>query len=99
MAELSVLDAEFAHAGGTDSSYFHAHYARFAATKREYDRGRQHAPGVLLDIGAHWLHQATLWALDGWKVFALDLPTTFDVPEVRALAARHAMRLLPNNNL
>lgn len=99
VAERAVLDDEFRRAGGTDFDYFHAHCARFAATKREFDRGRPHAPGVLLDIGAHWLHQATLWALDGWRVVALDLPTTFDMPVVRALAGRHAIRLLPNNDL
>jgi 2-polyprenyl-6-hydroxyphenyl methylase/3-demethylubiquinone-9 3-methyltransferase len=99
IAELSVLEAEFTRAGGTDFSYFRAHYARFAATKREYDRDRQQPPGVLLDIGAHWLHQAMLWTLDGWRVVAMDLPTTFDMSMVHTLAARHAIRLLPNDFL
>lgn len=99
IADLSTLEAEFTRAGGTDFSYFRAHYARFAATKREYDRDRQQPAGVLLDIGAHWLHQAMLWTLDGWRVVALDLPTTFEMSNVRDLADRHAIRLLPNNSL
>lgn len=95
-----MLEAEFTRAGGTDFPYLRAHYARFATTKREYDRDRQQQPrGTLLDIGAHWLHQATLWTLDGWRVFAMDLPTTLDMSMVRTLAAHHAIRLLPNDCL
>src|SRR5262249_35949010 len=60
--ELSALEAEFTAAGGTDFRYLRTHYARFAATKREYDRGGQTTPGDVLDIGAHWLHQAVLWS-------------------------------------
>lgn len=100
IAELSVLETEFTRAGGTDFPYLRAHYARFAATKREYDRDRQRqSPGVVLDIGAHWLHQAMLWTLNGWRVVAIDLPTTFDLSRVSTLAARYAIRLLPESNL
>ena len=97
--ELSLIEAEFARAGGTELPYLRDHYARFAATKREYDRTHQQAPGVLLDVGAHWLHQALLWALDGWRVCAMDLPVTLDVPMVKELAALHSMRLLRNHDL
>ncbi len=96
---LSRLEAEFARAGGTELPYLRVHYARFAATKREYDRTQRQAPGTVLDVGAHWLHQALLWALDGWKVCALDMPVTLDVPMVRDLAALHSIRLLPNRDL
>lgn len=99
ITELSSLEAEFVRAGGTDFPYLRTHYARFAATKREYDRDRQQPSGVVLDIGAHWLHQAVLWTLEGWRVFAVDLPTTFDMPMVRTLAEHHAIRLLPNSCL
>ncbi|HEX5122291.1 MAG TPA: methyltransferase domain-containing protein [Rhodanobacteraceae bacterium] len=99
IAELSVLESEFARAGGTELTYLRAHYARFAATKREYDRTRDAAPGVLLDVGSHWLHQSLLWALDGWSVVAMDLPLIADVAMVRDLAALHSIRLLPNRDL
>ena len=99
IADLSVVEAEFTRAGGTAFSYLRDHYARFVATKREYDRNRQVAPGVLLDIGAHWLHQALLWKLDGWSVVAMDLPAAFEPPMVRDIAAHHAIRLLPNSSL
>jgi 2-polyprenyl-6-hydroxyphenyl methylase/3-demethylubiquinone-9 3-methyltransferase len=97
--ELSLLEAEFARAGGTELPYLRSHYARFAATKREFDRTWTEGPGVLLDVGAHWLHQALLWALDGWRVTAMDLPVTLDAAMVRSLAALHAIRLLPDANL
>jgi 2-polyprenyl-3-methyl-5-hydroxy-6-metoxy-1,4-benzoquinol methylase len=97
--ELSLLEAEFARAGGTELPYLRVHYARFAATKREYDRTHASAPGVLLDIGAHWLHQALLWSLDGWNVCAMDMPVTLDEPIVKDLAARRAIRLLANDEL
>ena len=96
---LASLEAEFARAGGTELPYLRLHYERFAATKREFDRTRERAPGVLLDIGAHWLHQALLWALDGWRVCALDMPVTMDVAIVKALSAQHSMQLLPNDDL
>jgi len=97
--ELSLLEAEFARAGGTELPYLRVHYARFAATKREFDRTRQGRPGAVLDVGAHWLHQALLWALDGWSVTAMDMPVTLDVAMVRDLAALHSIRLLPNEDL
>jgi 2-polyprenyl-6-hydroxyphenyl methylase/3-demethylubiquinone-9 3-methyltransferase len=99
IAELTLLEETFARAGGTDYPYLRLHYPRFAATKRELDRTRKAAPGTVLDVGAHWLHQALLWALDGWSVYALDLPVTFEMPVVKDLASRHAIRLLPNRDL
>lgn len=97
--ELSLLEAEFARAGGTALPYLRVHYARFAATKREYDRTRHDAPGVVLDVGAHWLHQSLLWALDGWNVVAMDMAVTTDLGMVRELASQHSIRLLPNEDL
>jgi len=99
IAGLDALEREFAEAGGTAFPYLRDHYARFAATKREFENDRVHAPGVLLDIGAHWLHQTLLWALDGWQAIALDVPVTFEHAGVRKLAERHSIRLLPNSNL
>jgi 2-polyprenyl-6-hydroxyphenyl methylase/3-demethylubiquinone-9 3-methyltransferase len=53
----------------------------------------------MLDVGAHWLHQSLLYALDGFDVTALDLPATLDVPELRTLARAHGIRLLANPDL
>jgi 2-polyprenyl-6-hydroxyphenyl methylase/3-demethylubiquinone-9 3-methyltransferase len=94
--EFSELERAFAEAGGTAWPYLRDHYARFVSTKREYDSGPARARGVVLDIGAHWLHQSVLWAMDGWRVVALDVPVTFELECVRNIAARHDIRLLPN---
>ncbi len=53
----------------------------------------------MLDVGAHWLHQALLYAIDGFQVTALDLPVTFELDQVRRLAQTHSIELLPNRDL
>jgi 2-polyprenyl-6-hydroxyphenyl methylase/3-demethylubiquinone-9 3-methyltransferase len=86
--------------GGTDEPYLRHHFRRFADTKQRFlshwnrDRGNR-----LLDIGAHWLHQALLYAIDGFEVTALDLPITFELANVRSLAQAHSIALLPNPDL
>jgi len=86
--------------GGTETGYLRDHFPRFLATRElllarcDPLRNRR-----LLDVGAHWLHQTLLYALDGFEVTALDLPLTLDLAPVRALATAHAIRLLPNPDL
>ena len=86
--------------GGTDEPYLRHHFQRFADTKQRFlshwDRNRGNR---LLDIGAHWLHQALLYAIDGFEVTALDLPITFELANVRSLAQAHSIALLPNPDL
>jgi 2-polyprenyl-6-hydroxyphenyl methylase/3-demethylubiquinone-9 3-methyltransferase len=86
--------------GGTDIPYARHHFQRYLQTKARllsnWDRSRG---DELLDIGAHWLHQAILYAIDGFKVTALDLPVTLELDNVRALAQAHSIRLLPNSDL
>lgn len=90
----------FSPHGGTHESYLRDHYPRFVATRqRLLSPAAGRTGGRLLDIGAHWLHQALLYAIDGWEITALDLPATLDAPEVRALARAHGISLLPNPNL
>lgn len=87
-------------AGGTDIAYLKHHYLRFSETKKEFlstwDRSRGNR---VLDIGAHWLHQAALWAKDDFDVIAVDLPLTFDLPEVRNLAEALKIELLPTEGM
>lgn len=86
--------------GEIGKGYLIVHFERFRRTK---ERLLQSAPldtgACVLDVGAHWLHQSLLYAADGYRVTALDLPETFRVPELRALAARHSIRLLSNPDL
>ena len=100
MNQLDKYLGLFEASGGTDADYLRRHFSRFIETKERllshWDRGQGNQ---LLDIGAHWLHQSLLYAIDGFEVTALDLPTTFDLPNVRALADAHAIRLLTNADL
>ena len=93
---LTVFDGY----GGTDKNYLTYHYKRFVATLTEFDRTWHRARGVrVLDIGAHWLHQAVLWRRAGYALTAMDLPLTFDLDCVRSCAASEGITLLPNEDL
>ncbi len=93
--DIDVYAALFAACGGTDEPYLRLHYPRFVATRARFlANWNRSERGALLDVGAHWLHQSLLYALDGFAVTALDVPATFDDMHVRALAERHDIRLL-----
>ncbi len=86
--------------GGTDLDYFNFHFPRHLDTKKRILANWNRADGSrVLDIGAHWLHQALLYATDGFQVSALDLPLTLAADNVRAIADAYAIRLLPNSDL
>jgi len=92
--------ALFERHGGTEVGYLRDHFGRFVATRQRLLTNWTPPTGArLLDVGAHWLHQGLLYALDNLAVTALDVPATMEVPEVRALAAAHAIELLPNIDL
>ena len=97
---VSEYQALFAAHGGTDVPYLKLHFHRYTCTKRRllshWDRGHGNK---LLDVGAHWLHQSLLYALDGFAVTALDTPTTLDDEHVRALAEQHGIQLLRESSL
>jgi len=92
--------ALFAAHGDSGVEYLRRHFPRFAATKQRLLSRRNSAAGNrVLDVGAHWLHQTVLYAIDGFAMTALDLPATFEADSVRALAEAHAITLLPNADL
>jgi 2-polyprenyl-3-methyl-5-hydroxy-6-metoxy-1,4-benzoquinol methylase len=98
--DLDAYIALFAPHGGTDVAYLRNHFQRHIATKhRVLTRSDNNVSRRVLDIGAHWLHQTLLYAIDGFAVTALDLPATLDAPEVRAVAQAHGIALLPNPDL
>lgn len=86
--------------GGTDQGYLQAHWLRFVETKSEvmstWERQRGNR---LLDVGGHWLHQAALYAVDGFKVTSVDLAATFELPHVQAQAAALGIELHIETNL
>jgi len=92
--------ALFAAHGDSGAEYLRRHFPRFAATKqRLFSHRNRPAGNQVLDVGAHWLHQAVLYAIHGFAVTALDLPATLDLDSVRTLAQAHSIRLLPNADL
>jgi 2-polyprenyl-3-methyl-5-hydroxy-6-metoxy-1,4-benzoquinol methylase len=98
--KLEDYVALFAAHGDSGAEYLRRHFQRFTATKQRLLSHRNRAPGnQVLDVGAHWLHQTALYAIDGFVVTALDLPATLEVDSVRALAQAHSIRLLPNADL
>lgn len=96
-AAAPSLDASarlFAAHGGTDAGYLRRHWPRFRATKALVEQTWHCPGGRVLDLGAHWLHQSLLFALDGYRVTAADLPVTMDAPNVVALARAQGIRLV-----
>lgn len=96
-AEASAFFRQF---GGTDFSCLEHHFSRFRATADEMvvESPPPTHPRVL-DIGAHWLHQAALlWAAD-FDVTAVDLPDTLETEWVRAAAARMRVPLVSVRDL
>ncbi|MGB0133434.1 class I SAM-dependent methyltransferase [Dokdonella sp.] len=76
------------------------HYRRFTSTLEEFcstwdlSRGNR-----VLDIGAHWLHQAILWEHAGFKVTAVDMPITFEMTSVQSIARANNIQLIPCDDL
>lgn len=100
MTKLDELLQYYARFGGTDTAYLEAHLPRFLDTKSRFVSSWDRNRGVrVLDVGAHWLHQSLLYAQDGFDVVALDMPVTFDIPSVRAVAEQNAIKLLAEEDL
>lgn len=90
----------FLACGGTDDGYLRGHWPRFRNTKARFDARWDKANGTrVLDVGAHWLHQALLFALDGYQVTASDFGDQLRRPNVARLAAAHGIALLGNDDL
>jgi 2-polyprenyl-6-hydroxyphenyl methylase/3-demethylubiquinone-9 3-methyltransferase len=90
----------FRRNGGTDEPYLCHHWPRFVRTREEIERTRPLAVGAkVLDIGAHWLHQTSIYAQERMRVAALDLPDTLTLPCVIAAAAELGITLHSNDSL
>lgn len=86
--------------GHTDQNYLKAHLARFINTFSRVDGAWDKERGVrLLDIGAHWLHQAVVFRLGGYEVIAADVPATLEDDSVKNLAADQDIELLSYTDL
>ncbi|WP_266181449.1 class I SAM-dependent methyltransferase [Dyella humicola] len=74
--------------------YLADHYQRFATTLDEF-KSTWNDGSRVLDIGAHWLHQAVMWRLAGFDVTAVDMPSTFNAESVKNIAHAMTIPLLP----
>lgn len=83
----------------TDLCYLGVHYPRYRVTRELAYQSWKWDQANVLDIGAHWLHQSVLYALDGHHVTAADFAITFDDPAVRRIAATHGIRLVVYEDL
>lgn len=98
--DVEDIAAWFDQFGPTDPSYLRAHYERFRST-----RDFALAPvggGVrlrILDIGAHWLHNAYFYAERGHSVVCMDAPDTLRVPAVIAAARSMGAGIVPNRRM
>ncbi|MCM2315917.1 MAG: methyltransferase domain-containing protein [Thermoanaerobaculia bacterium] len=92
--ELSQVIEEMVGAGGTDIGYLRAHFRRFRRTKELFEETWPNRGGRVLDIGAHWLHQAYLYARDGYEVTAADFGSTLALENVQRLASSRRIRLV-----
>lgn len=81
--------------GPTGEEYLVDHFARFRGTVINFladwplERGSR-----VLDVGAHWLHQAVLLARCGFSVTAADFPATLGLEGIQSLAKAHGISLL-----
>lgn len=83
----------------TDVEYLELHYARFCLTKElAYEQWKWEQADIL-DVGAHWLQQSVLYALDGHQVTAADFSIPLDDPAVRRIASNHNINLLVYEDL
>jgi 2-polyprenyl-3-methyl-5-hydroxy-6-metoxy-1,4-benzoquinol methylase len=90
----------FRENGGTDIEYLEAHLARFLNTYHQFDSHWDRNRGLrMLDIGAHWLHQSSVFRLGGYEVTAADVPNTFELESVQALAGSLGIELLSYTDL
>lgn len=100
MLEVAAYIARVKAYGQTDESYLHWHAQRFLRTKDLFDQRHPNAAScTMLDIGAHWLHQSLLYAMDGQRMIAVDVGGVLNVQSVRAMAADNNITLLPISDL
>lgn len=87
LPSLETLSARFAKYGLSDDAYLRTHYPRMVRTVRLFEEEWSCEQGDrVLDLGAHWLHLAALFAHRGYRVVAADFPVTIEQPSVIALA-------------
>jgi hypothetical protein len=91
-----------ANGGDIDPDYLNAHFERFVAARDfALDRSGEvsHSRLTVLDVGAHWLHNALLLANEGHKLICADIPATIESQPVRICAEAMDADLIAYNRL
>lgn len=83
----------------TDLDYLKLHFPRYITTRNLAMRRWTWERAHILDIGAHWLHQSVLYALEGHQVTAADFPAPLDWPEARRVALEQGIDRLVYHDL
>ncbi|MEM9255370.1 MAG: class I SAM-dependent methyltransferase [Pseudomonadota bacterium] len=92
--------ALFEKHGGTDANYLQTHFTRFHNTYlRLASTWNKSDNQTVVDVGAHFLHQALMYAVEGFHVEAINLPTTFKKAKVKNLAEAYGINLIPSEDL
>lgn len=82
----------------TDEYYLRGHFNRFKLTK-EFVLEDIRAPEEMLEVGAHWLHNAFFFANEGHLLHGVDAPNTMRNPAVQAAARAMGATLHVANHL
>lgn len=84
--------------GGGDEPYLTGSYDRFVAT-HDFASPTLAPSSTILDVGAHWLHQAVFFARDGHTLICADVSATTDHPAVQQAAVAMGASLVGYRNL
>ena len=85
---LDAVNSWFACFGLTDANYLRSHFSRFKATRNFALSGfPPDARLTILDVGAHWLHNAFFYANLGHSLIVTDAPDTLEREAVKKAAA------------
>lgn len=83
----------------TDLDYLRLHFARFVATQELAKKRWSWKNACILDIGAHWLHQSVLYAIEDHQVIAADFPIPLASAEAGKIASEHGIEMLIYDDL
>jgi hypothetical protein len=81
----AAVFAWFEQFGLSDWNYFRNHYDRLKVTKHFALAGIRERL-TILNVGAHWLHEAFFYANDGHKLHCVDAPNVMEEPSVVSAA-------------
>lgn len=86
--------------GGSDFDYMQAHWPRFTQTKDfALAAFSPREKLTVIDIGAHWLHNAFLYANRHHSLICVDGPNTFAYPSVQKVAEAIDAKLILTRRL